>query len=106
MIRILIPMGLLLLGWILLIILARRNEKKVRSDWQTLLSPSGEKIFNHARVEIETNTTMVGVAVQEALAIKRLGDIDEALRFLNIGGEVIELTFSLFSLSWPNFRGW
>lgn len=99
MIRIFIPLGLLFLGWILLLILARRNEKRVRSDWQTLLSPAGEKIFHHARVEIETNTTMVGVAVQEALAIKRLGDIDEALRFLNIGSEVIErFTPSLLSL--------
>ena len=99
MIKILIPLGLLFLGWILLVILARRNEKKIRSDWQTLLSPAGEKIFDHARVEIETNTTMVGVAVQEALAIKRLGDIDEALRFLNIGSEVIErFTPNLLSL--------
>ena len=99
MIRILIPLGLLLLGWIVLVILARRNEKRVRSDWQTLLSPASEKIFRHARVEIETNTTMVEVAVQEALAIKRLGDFDEAVRFLNIGSEVIErFTPNLLSL--------
>ena len=84
MVRLLIPFGLLLFGWLLMLVWARRNEKKVRSDWETLLTPAGEKIFEHARVEIETNTSMVGVAVHEAHAIKRLGDIDEALRFLNI----------------------
>jgi len=99
MVRILIPIGLLLLGWLLMLLLARRNEKKVRSEWETLLTPAGEKIFEHARVEIETNTSMVGVAMHEAHAIKRLGDIDEALRFLNIGSEVIErFTPSLLSL--------
>jgi hypothetical protein len=99
MVKLLIPLGLLLFGWLLMLFLARRNEKKVRSEWETLLTPAGEKIFEHARVEIETNTSMVGVAMHEAHAIKRLGDIDEALRFLNIGSEVIErFTPSLLSL--------
>lgn len=99
MVKLFIPVGLLLLGWLMMLLLARRNEKKVRSEWETLLTPAGEKIFEHARVEIQTNTCMVGVAMQEAHAIKRLGDIDEALRFLNIGGEVVErFTPNLLSL--------
>jgi hypothetical protein len=99
MLKLLIPVALVLLGWLVMVFLARRNEKKISSDWETLLSPSGEKIFEHARVEIQTNTSMVGVAMHEAHAIKRLGDIDEALRFLNIGSEVVErFTPSLLSL--------
>ncbi len=80
-------------------ILVKRNEEKVRSDWQTLLSPSGERVFARAKNEIETNTTMIDVAVNEAWEIKQLGNFDEALRFLNIGSEIIErFTPNLLSL--------
>jgi len=37
----LIPEGLLLTGWMLMLFLARRNERKVRSDWEALLRRSG-----------------------------------------------------------------
>jgi hypothetical protein len=37
-----IPVGLLLTGWILMLLLARRNERKVRSEWEVLLRDAWE----------------------------------------------------------------
>jgi hypothetical protein len=86
-------------GWIILFLLGRRNERKVRSEWHSLLSPRGQKVFESARNEIESHSLMLDVTMNEALSIKQLGDIDEAIRFLNIGGEIIErFTPNLLSL--------
>ena len=86
-------------GWITLLLLARRNEWKLRSEWRGLLSPKGEKLFEVARNEIETHSLMLDVTMNEALAIKQLGDIDEAIRFLNVGSDIIEkFTPNLLSL--------
>jgi hypothetical protein len=42
---------------------------------------------------------MIDVTMNEALSVRQLGDIDEAIRFLNIGGEIIErFTPNLLSL--------
>lgn len=39
----LIPIGLLLTGWVLMLLLARRNERKVRSEWEAWLRDEWEK---------------------------------------------------------------
>lgn len=99
MIRILIPLILMGVGWIILFLLGRRNERKVRSEWHSLLSPRGQTVFESTRNEIESHSLMLDVAMNEALSVKQLGDIDEAIRFLNIGGEIIErFTPNLLSL--------
>jgi hypothetical protein len=80
-------------------ILARRNERKVSADWQNLLSPDGEHILVTAKGCVRDNTALIEVAIDEANKLKQLGDLDEALRFLNIGSKVIEeFTPSLLSL--------
>ena len=99
MIRLFIPFVLLVIGWIAFVILVRRNEENVQSEWVALLSPASERIFQEARADIEANTTRLGVAVNEAIEIRELGDLDEAIRFLNLGGDIIErFTPNLLSL--------
>ena len=70
-------------------ILARRNERKVRSDWEHLLSPDSEEVLNTAQGSVRDNTHLIGVTLSEATQIRKLGDLDEALRFLRIGTSVI-----------------
>jgi hypothetical protein len=71
----------------------------VRSEWHALLSPRGQTLFESTRNEIESHSLMLDVAMNEALSVRQLGDIDEAIRFLNIGGEIIErFTPNLISL--------
>ncbi len=99
MIRLLIPFAMLLIGWIAFAILARRNEKKVQAEWTALLNPASERIFQQARLDVEANTSMIGVAMNEAMEVRQLGDFDEAVRFLNIGGDIIQrFTPNLLSL--------
>jgi hypothetical protein len=90
MIRLLIPFAMLIGGWIAFAILAQRNEKKVQAEWSELLDPTSEGIFQKASLEIEGHTATVGVVMSEAMEVRQLGDLDEAIRFLNIGGDVIE----------------
>jgi hypothetical protein len=99
MIRLSIPFVLLIIGWIAFVILLRRDEDKVQSEWVALLSPASERIFQEARADIEANTIRVEVAVNEAIEIRQLGDLDEAIRFLNLGGDIIQrFTPNLLSL--------
>ena len=51
MIRLLIPFIMLVIGWIAFVILLRRDEEKVQSEWVALLSPSSERIFRQARMD-------------------------------------------------------
>jgi hypothetical protein len=41
--NLLIPISLFLTVWILLLLVARRNERKVRSEWEVLLRDAGER---------------------------------------------------------------
>jgi hypothetical protein len=90
MIRLWIPFVMLVFGWIAFVILARRDEEKVQSEWAMLLSPSSERVFRQARRDIEANSMQVEVAVKEAMDVRQLGDLDEAIRFLNLGGDIIQ----------------
>lgn len=90
---------LLILGWAVLLILARRNEKKVRSDWENLLGGEKAEWYADTKSGIENNTNLIRMTMKEARDIKQLGDVEEALRFLKIGGDVIqEFTPGLLSL--------
>ncbi len=71
-------------------ILARRNERKVRSDWEDLLKGEKAEWYEDTKSGIENNTRLIRMTMNEARDIKQLGDIEEALRFLRIGGDVIQ----------------
>ena len=90
MIRLIIPALLLILGWAALLILARRNERKVRSDWESLLQGNKADWYQDTKSGIENNTNLIRMTMKEAKDIKQLGDVEEALRFLRIGGDVIQ----------------
>jgi hypothetical protein len=90
MIPLIIPVLLLILGWAALLILARRNERKVRSDWEDLLKGEKAEWYEDTKSGIENNTKLIRMTMNEARDIKQLGDVEEALRFLRIGGDVIQ----------------
>ena len=90
MIRLIIPALLLILGWGVLLVLARRNERKVRSDWENLLGGDKAEWYEDTKSGIENHTKLIRMTMKEAKDIKQLGDVEEALRFLRIGGNVIQ----------------
>jgi hypothetical protein len=90
MTRLIIPALLLILGWAVLLVLARRNERKVRSDWENLLGGDKAEWYADTKSGIENNTNLIRMTMKEARDIKQLVDVEEALRFLKIGGDVIQ----------------
>jgi len=62
----------------------------VRSDWENLLKGEKAEWYEDTRSGIENNTKLIRMTMKEAKDIKQLGDFEEALRFLRIGGDVIQ----------------
>ena len=62
----------------------------MRSDWENLLKGEKAEWYEDTRSGIENNTKLIRMTMKEAKDIKQLGDFEEALRFLRIGGDVIQ----------------
>lgn len=75
---------------VVLFLMARRNERAVREDWETLLTPKGENLYRSMEGRVRTELGMAELTFEHAQAYRELGTIDEALRLLDIGYRVIE----------------
>jgi len=75
---------------VVLFLMARRNERAVREDWETLLTPKGENLYRSMEGRVRTELGMAELTFEHAQAYRELGTIDEALRLLDIGYKVIE----------------
>lgn len=73
-----------------LFLMARRNERAVREDWETLLTPKGESLYRSMEGRVRTELGMAELTFEHAQAYRELGTVDEALRLLDIGYKVIE----------------
>ena len=62
----------------------------MRSDWENLLGGDKAEWYEDTKSGIENHTKLIRMTMKEAKDIKQLGDIEEALRFLRIGGNVIQ----------------
>src|SRR6185503_12252159 len=81
MIRLIIPAVLLILRWAVLLILARRNERKVRSDWESFRGGEKAEWYEDTKSGLENNTSLIRMTMKEARAITQLGDVEEAMKF-------------------------
>jgi hypothetical protein len=75
---------------IVLYLVARRNERAVRRDWETLLTPRGEKLYKNIESRVRTEAGMADLTYEHALVYKELGSVDEAIRLLDVGYHIIE----------------
>jgi len=66
MIRLIVPALLLILGWAVLLILARRNERKVLSDWEDLLKGEKGEWYEDTKSGIENSTKLIRMTMKEA----------------------------------------
>ena len=62
----------------------------MRSDWENLLGGDKAEWYEDTKSGIENHTKLIRMTMKEAKDIKQLGDVEEALRFLRIGGNVIQ----------------
>jgi hypothetical protein len=60
------------------------------TDWENSARGQKAEWYEDTKSGIENNTNLIRMTMKEARDIKQLGDVDEALRFLKIGGDVIQ----------------
>ncbi len=88
----------MLVGWATLMILARRNEKKVRADWLQLLSRDKRRWLADAHTCVMTDASLITATVDCATAIREI-DEQKAMVCLAEGYEIIaKFTPTLLSM--------
>jgi hypothetical protein len=73
-----------------LFLIARRDERLVRRDWEMLLTPRGEKVYGAIESKMRTQYGMADLSFEHALVYRELGTTEEAIRLLDVGYRVIE----------------
>jgi hypothetical protein len=73
-----------------LFLVGRRNESKVRRDWDVLLTQRGEKVYNRIEGKVRSDIDLAEISFEHAMVYRQLGTTEEALRLLDVGYRVIE----------------
>jgi hypothetical protein len=73
-----------------LYLFGRRNERAIKRDWQLLLSPTGEKLYDSIEGRVHTELALADVAYDEAVAFREVGSVEDAMRLLDTGYQIIE----------------
>jgi hypothetical protein len=75
---------------LILYLLGRRDEGKVRRDWELLLTPRGEKVYRSIESRVQSEMQLADMTYDEAFTVRELGSVDEAKQLLDVGYKVIE----------------
>lgn len=81
--------GILLLGPIILLILARRNESKVEEEWDRLSQLHRNDLVDRTGAVLHTNANMADLIIGMSLQAHKSGNTIEAIRLLKAGCDVI-----------------
>jgi len=73
-----------------LYLLARRNERQVRRDWELLLTPKGEQLYRTIETRVSSEMQLAPMTYDEAFSVRELGSLEEAKHLLDVGYRVIE----------------
>jgi hypothetical protein len=77
-------------GLLVLFLFGLRNEQAVRRDWEILLTPRGEKLYQSIESRVQSQMALVGLTYDEAFQIRGLGSTEEARHLLDVGYRIIE----------------
>jgi hypothetical protein len=75
---------------LILYLLARRDERKVRRDWELLITPKGEKLYRSIESRVSSEMELANITYDEAFTVRGLGSVEEAKHLLDVGYKVIE----------------
>lgn len=67
-----------------------RNERAVRRDWELLLTPKGEKLYQTIEGRVQSEMALADLTYDEAFTVRELGSLEEAKHLLDVGFRVIE----------------
>jgi hypothetical protein len=82
--------GALLGGLVVLFLLGRRDERRVRRDWELVLTPKGQRIYASMESQLKSDLELMNVTYDEAAAFRELGSMDDAKDLLDAGYRIIE----------------
>jgi hypothetical protein len=77
-------------GLVVLFLFGRRNERAVRRDWELLLTPKGENVYQTIEGRVQSELGLAEVTYDEAFSVRQLGSLEEAKHLLDVGYRVIE----------------
>ena len=77
-------------GLVILYIFMRRDERRVRRDWELLLTPKGEKLYRSIESRVSSEMQLANLTYDEAFSVRELGSVEEAKHLLDVGYKVIE----------------
>jgi hypothetical protein len=84
-------LGLTLLSvFAILYIFRHRDERKVRRDWELLLTPKGESLYRSIESRVSSEMQLANLTYDEAFSVRELGSVEEAKHLLDVGYKVIE----------------
>lgn len=75
---------------LVLFLLGRRDEGKVKRDWELLLTPRGERLYRNIEGRVQSEIALADMTYDEAFTVKELGSVEEAKHLLDVGYQVIE----------------
>jgi hypothetical protein len=82
--------GALLGGLVVLFLLGRRNESRVRRDWELVLTPKGRRIYTSMETQFKTDLELMNATYDEAVTFRELGSTEDAKELLDAGFKIIE----------------
>jgi hypothetical protein len=82
--------GALVGGMVLLFLLGRRDERRVRKDWELVLTPKGQRIYSTMQSQFKTDLELMNATYDEAVAFRELGSVEDAKDLLDAGFRIIE----------------
>ena len=82
--------GALVGGLLLLVLLGRRDERRVRKDWELVLTPKGQRIYASMESQLRTDLELMNATYDEAASFRELGSMDDAKDLLDAGFRIIE----------------
>ena len=69
----------------LLFLLGRRDERRVRKDWELVLTPKGERVYTSMESQLQTDLELMNVTYEEAASLRELGSMEDAKDLLDAG---------------------
>lgn len=82
--------GALVGGLVLLVLLGRRDERRVRKDWELVLTPKGQRIYASMDAQFKSDLELMNATYDEAASFRELGSMEDARDLLDAGFRVIE----------------
>jgi len=82
--------GALVGGLALLFLLGRRDERRVRKDWELVLTPRGQRVYTSMESQLKTDLELMNITYDEAASLRELGSLEDAKDLLDAGFRVIE----------------